>query len=177
MNKRFSVIVAAVLVLFAGPVVSAQGETSLILTDTQVGLIKANCIGVQSTLTRIHTNDALSRVNLGREYETISSKFMAPMNSRVALAKLDSVEMVKTTVAFNDKLDEFRSAYQQYEQTLLKAIQTKCKDQPVAFFDTVVLAQQYRDEVRQKVVALGELTTQYSTQVKALRSKAVEANK
>lgn len=171
MNKRFSAIVAAVLVLFAGPVVSAQGESSMVLTDTQIGLIKMNCVSAQSTLTRIHTNDALSRVHLGREYETISSKFMAPMNSRVALAKLDSVEMVKTTVEFNDKLGDFRSSYQQYEQTLLKAIQIKCMDQPVAFYDTVVLAREYRQKVRENVIALGELTTQYSGQVKALRAK------
>lgn len=169
--KRFSLIAACLLVLIAGPVAVAQeDETSLILTDAQISLIKMNCTSVQSTLTRIHTNDALSRVHLGREYETISSKFMAPMNSRVALAKLDGVELVKTTVQFNDKLADFRTAYQQYEQTLVKSIQMKCKDQPVAFFDTVVLAQQYRSKVREHVNSLGELTTQYSSQVKTLRA-------
>lgn len=169
--KRLTLIAASLLVLFTGPVALAQEDPSLTLTDEQVAYIKANCVSVQSTLTRIHTNDALSRVHLGREYETISSKFMAPMNSRVALAKFNGVELVKTTVAFNDKLDDFRTAYQQYEQTLIKAMQMKCADQPVAFFDTVVLAQQYRGNVRDTVNTLGELTTQYSDQVKALRAE------
>lgn len=172
MNKRAFAILAAVLALFASPVARAEGEASLYLTDSQIGLIKMNCVSVQSTLNRIHTNDALSRVHLGREYETISSKFMAPMNSRVALAKLDGVELVKTTVEFDEKLHDFRSAYQQYEQTLLKAIQVKCMDQPVAFYDTVVLAQNYRTKVRENVIALGDLTTQYSNQVKTLRNQA-----
>lgn len=168
MHTRASIISVAFLVLITGPFASAEGGTSLILTDAQVSAIRANCSAVQSTLTRIHTNDALNRVHLGQEYETISSKFMAPMNSRVALAKLDGVELAKTTVTFNQKLTEFRSAYQEYEQTLLRALQLKCSDQPVAFFDTVVLAQQDRAEVRDSVVELSKLVTQYSTQVKAL---------
>lgn len=168
MYKRILIVVAAVLAFFAGPIVSAQE----ILSDAQINTIRANCASVQATLSRIHTNDALNRVHLGQEYETISSKFMASMNSRVALAKLDGVDLAKTTVEFNDELDDFRTTYQQYEQNLLKAIQMKCTDQPVAFFDAVVLAQQGRSEVRETVLGLGTLVVQYGNQVKELRTQA-----
>lgn len=173
MYKRVTIFIATVLVVFTGPLVSAESGTSSILSDAQITSIRGNCVSVQATLSRIHTNDALSRVHLGQEYETISSKFMAPMNSRVALAKLDGVDMAKTTVDFNTRLDEFRSAYQQYEQTLLKSIQMKCTDKPVAFFDSVVLAQQYRAEVRDKVVVLGDLVVQYRGQASTLRAQVV----
>ena len=172
MYKRVIAVLVASLVLVAGPFAYAEEVSPIVLDDAQIESIRANCVGVQATLTRIHTNDALSRVHLGQEYETISSKFMAPMNSRVALAKLDGVEMAKTTVEFNKKIDEFRSAYQQYEQTLLKSMQMKCTDQPVAFFDAVTLAQQYRSTVRDKVVELGDLVVQYRKQVDTLRTQA-----
>ena len=130
----------------------------------------------QSTLNRIHANDALSRVHLGQEYETISTKFMAPMNSRMALAKLDNVALTRTTVDFNTKLSDFRTLYQQYEETMLRTIQTKCVDQPEEFYSSLLQAQSDRSAVRQSVAGLANLVTQYKQQVDALRNQAISAS-
>ena len=176
MFKRLSVVAAAVLALLAGPIVHAEGEGVYMLSDAQISAIRSNCTSIQSILTRIHTNDALSRVHLGQEYETISTKFMAPMNSRVALMKLNGVELAKTTVEFNDSLSTFRSRYQQYEQVLLRSIQMKCADQPVAFYDAVVEARDARALVNEMVEELGSLATQYGNQVKELRSQMLSSS-
>src|SRR4051812_38508816 len=98
MYKRL-VIGSVLLAVIASPFVYADQADDL--TSSQIAVVKANCLSAQSTLNRIHANDALSRVHLGQEYETISTKFMAPMNSRIALAKLDNVELTRTTVDFN----------------------------------------------------------------------------
>lgn len=171
MYKRFIISVIALVVL-SGPFVYAD-SSSTELSDAQVNLVKLNCVSVESTLSRIHANDALSRVHLGQEYETISTKFMAPMNSRVALAKLDGVALTKTTVEFNAKLDKFRSLYQQYEQTMFRAIQIKCVDQPVSFYATLTQAQTDRVAVRQVVAELAELVTQYQQEVTEVRTQAL----
>lgn len=171
MYKRFIITVLALAVV-ASPFVYAD-STSSNLSDNQVSLIKANCISVQSSLNIIHANDALSRVHLGQEYETISTNFMASMNSRVALAKLDGVSLTKTTVDFNSKLNDFRNAYQQYEQTMSKALQTKCTDQPAAFYTTLTQAQSDRVAVRQIVSDLATLTTQYQQEVSDIQSQAL----
>ncbi len=173
MYKRASLAFASLLALVSGPFVYAEGQGAYMLTEPQISAIKANCHSIQSTLTRIHTNDALSRVHLGQEYETISTKFMAPMNSRVALMKLNGVELAKTTVEFNDKLNTFRTRYQQYEQLLLRPIQMKCADQPVAFYDAMVEARDARALVKEMVDGLGSLATQYAGQVKELRTEAL----
>ncbi len=172
MQKRFALIISAVLTL-VGPIAYADDQSALMLTDAQIAQIKSNCVSVQSTLTRIHSNDALSRVHLGQEYETISNKFMAPMNSRVALTRLDSVPLARTTSDFNTMLDDFRSAYQDYDQTMLKAIQMKCTDQPVAYYDTITLAQSHRAIVRSKVIALANLIKQYRDEVNTLKAKVI----
>ena len=173
MYRRFVIVVAALLT-FVSPFVYADSQSSLTLNDSQVSLIRANCTSAQATLNRIHTSDALARVHLGQEYEILSTKLMAPMNSRVALNKLDGVAMTQTTVDFNNKLAEFRSLYQQYEQTTLKAIQMNCVDQPVSFYDTVALARLHRAAVRDSVVSLAGLVQQYATQVNTLEA-SVEA--
>ena len=172
MYKRASLVFASLLALVSGPFAYAEGQGDYMLSEPQIAAIRANCHSIQSALTRIHTNDALSRVHLGQEYETISTKFMAPMNSRVALSKLDGVALTKTTVEFNDNLTTFRSRYQQYEQSLLHTIQMKCTDQPVAFYDAIVTARDNRALVKETVDLLGGLVTQYSNQVKELRSPA-----
>ena len=173
MRKRSTLLFAVGIALLTGPFVHAEGQGIYTLTEAQISAIKSNCLTIQSTLTQIHTNDALSRVHLGQEYETISTKFMAPMNSRVALMKLDGVELTKTTVQFNERLATFRDRYQQYEQLLLRPIQMKCADQPVAFYDALVEARDARELVKEMVDELGGLTTQYSNQVKELRSTAL----
>jgi len=171
MYKRLIIGITSLVVL-SSPFAYADNQ-SVSLTSSQEDLIKANCLGVQSTLNRIHANDALSRVHLGQEYETISTKLMAPMNSRVALAKLDGVDMARTTVDFNNKLDEFRSLYQQYEQTMFSAIQMKCVTQPANFYGTLMQAQTQRASVRASVVELGNLVTQYQQEVATVRTQAL----
>lgn len=149
-------------------------EAAVTLNDETIATIRANCLTTQVTLNRIHESDALARVNLGQQYETISTKLMAPLNSRVALNRLNGVALTQVTVEFNAKLDEFRSLYQQYEQTLLRAIQIKCTDQPVRFYDTLTLARTHRAAVREAVVSLGDLVTRYGEEVGTLRADIKE---
>ena len=169
------VIGSVLLAVISSPFVYADNQSTN-LTESQINIVKASCLSVQSTLNRIHANDALSRVHLGQEYETISTKFMAPMNSRMALAKLDNVALTRTTVDFNTKLSDFRTLYQQYEETMLRTIQTKCVDQPEEFYSSLLQAQSDRSAVRQSVAGLANLVTQYKQQVDALRNQAISAS-
>ena len=170
--RKVIIGMAIVGLVVGGRAVYAEDATSL--TDADLARIRTNCAAVQTTLNRIHESDALARVNLGQQYETISTKLMAPLNSRVALNRLDGVSLTKTTVEFNDKLDEFRTLYQQYEQTLLRAIQIKCEDQPVRFYDTLNLARTHRAAVREAVTSLSKLVSQYGEQARTLRSTLKE---
>lgn len=156
--------------IFGGTAAYAE-DTRATLTDADIANIKSNCVSVQAALNRVQESDTLARVNLAQQYETISNKLMAPFNSRAGLNRLDAVAVTQTTVAFNKKLDEFRTLYQQYKETLNRAIQLKCVDQPVTFYDTLTLARDHRAAVREAVVSLGGLIKQYATQVQALHEQ------
>lgn len=171
MQKRFAIIAISLLVL-TGPIVRAEDPSSLLLTDDQIALIKVNCLDVQSTLQRIHSSDALARFNLGQQYNIISTKLMAPMNSRISLNKLNGVAMTQTAVDFNSEIDRFNSMYQQYEETMQRALKTNCRDQPVSYFDTVSLARDHRAAVRDSVDKINQLLKQYEAQFDALRASA-----
>lgn len=173
MYKRV-LITSSLLVLIASPFVSAEeASPSINLTPDELTTISTNCVSTQTTLTRIFSNDVLSRVHLGGEFETISSKYMAPMNSRIALNKLDGVTLTKTTVDFNDKLRQFRERYQTYKETMSHVTQMNCASNPADFFDAVEKARTDRAAVHDSVVSLESLAKQYRTQVSDLRARTL----
>ncbi len=176
MMYRSAVLSLASLLLITGPIVRAEDQ-SLVLDDAQIEKIRTNCLDVQSTLERVHASDALARVNLGQRYENISTKLMAPLNSRIAFNRLDNVELTKTTIEFNTELDNFRSLYQQYEQTMLRAIQMKCRDQPVSFYDTITLSRDHRSAVHESVLKMGGLLKQYGLQFETFKTNVLKPKK
>lgn len=168
---RSALIAATLLVGLTSVTVRAEDQSSLLLTDAQIAQVSQRCVQVQSILFRLRANDGLRRLTLGRQYDVIASKLMAPLNSRVALNKYDGVELTKTTVDFNRQLDDFRSKYQMYEQTISGLVGLKCKDQPVTFYDGVIIARDQRAQVRASVDKLNALLAQYNTQVDELAQK------
>jgi hypothetical protein len=162
--QKISLIAVAIIVTLTGGVAQAQEQTPLILDDAQISHIRTRCVDVQSFLSRLRANDGLRRVNLGQQYETISTRLMAPMNSRIALNKLDGVDLTKTAVDFNTQLDVFRESYREYEKAITTTIDMKCKDQPVTFYDSVMAARAKRVVLKESMAELSVLLQRYSTQ-------------
>ena len=160
------------LAIYISPL--AHAETATPLSDGQVSLVRVNCVATHATLERIHASDALARVNLGREYETISTKLMAPMNSRIALNSLNASEVARTTADFNSELQEFRATYQRYEQTVNQLLQHDCSKDPSGFYKAIQQARIYRAQVREIVTSMSGLTTQYRTQLETVKQQAVK---
>lgn len=166
--KRVVICLAAIASILVSPFVRAE-ENFATLNDSQLALIRTNCVATRASLERLHANDALARVNLGREYETISTKLMAPMNSRIALNNLNGIATTKTTADFNSELADFRTSYQQYEQTVARTLETDCKKSPADFYHGVEQARIYRSEVRESVVKMSALIKQYKTDVESIQ--------
>lgn len=138
------------------------------LSGYQIDVLRQHCVTSQAQLKRLQTSDALLRANLGQRYENISVRLMAPMNSRVALAGHDGVELTTTTVAFNTRLDAFRADYTHYESALTALVRMDCKAQPVEFYQALQDTRLKREVVHEDVQALGSLVSQYRAQFERL---------
>ena len=167
-------LVLALLLSLSGPLVFADTQNAVALSSQQLAVLRSNCLSVQSTLQRIHTNDALSRVYLGQEYEIISTKLMAPMNSRVALNKLDSVALTETTVDFNAELDIFRALYRDYDQNVARGLAINCRADPGGFYAILVQARTGRAKVRASVAKMQGFVTEYRSHIGQLQSQSVK---
>ena len=173
MKRTFLAVVMIATAALGSP---AYAEPVAPLSNDQLTQIKQNCVRVKSNLRRIHANDGLVRVNQG-QYEVIATRLMAPLNSRIALNRLDGVELAKTTVEYNTQLAAFRSEYRQYEEKLSELLRTDCTDQPVEFYYLIKPVRERRKRVADVALRLNQLLSQYGSQVDVFYSKHFPANK
>lgn len=165
-SKRLASLFAAILVIFVAPLVSAEAQP---LTDAQINVIRQNCGQAQQILQRLQRNEAATRVNRGREYET-TLRLMASFNGRVALNKLNAPVLAATTSQVEAKFDAFRADYIAYDDQLEVVLKLKCSEQPVTFYDELTLAREARARVAQDVQDIDTLLDQYQAALGELKS-------
>ena len=139
---------------------SAEG-----LTNEQREHIKANCVGIKSSLTQLHVSDALLRVNRGQLYETMASKLMDKFNGRLSSNRLDNKAMTTVSGNYYTALATFRSDYIAYENKLSSAIAIDCTQQPDAFHEAVEEARELRFTVHADVEKLHTIIDDYRSSV------------
>lgn len=131
------------------------------MTDAHVERIQANCNDAQTTLQQLHTSDGPLRVNRGQVYDSISTKLMTRLNSRLALNKLDGSALVKITSQYDKALSSFRSDYKLYDNQMSATLAINCRKQPVAFYDAVAKARKLRETVHNDVTEMHRLIAEY----------------
>lgn len=163
--KRFIVFISVVTMITVAGVAwhaSVQAEDTP-MTEAHIARIRDNCLDAQSTLRQLHASDALLRVNRGQLYESISTKLMAPLNSRISLNRLDGVSLVAIAATYEGQLAYFRQSYQQYEEAMSQTLKINCTNQPVAFYDSVADARAKRKKVHESTTALHNTISDYRT--------------
>lgn len=163
---------AGAAVFGATSIVSAQQSTQM--TDAHMQRIQQNCGEALSTIQRLHTNDGPLRVNRGQSYDSISTKLMSRMNSRLALNKLDGSSLVKITAKYDQELAAFRTNYKKYDDQMSNILQIDCRRQPVSFYDAVNKARELREQVHQNTVILNKYIIEYETEFIAIKDQLVQ---
>lgn len=136
-------------------------DESQSITEAHIERIRTNCVDAQSTLFQLHTSDAGLRVNRGQLYESIATKLMAPLNSRIVLNRLDSVTLVSIADQYNKQLQQFRAQYKDYDEAMAAALKLNCVNQPVAFYDKVVETRAKRQLAHESAMTLHKTIQQY----------------
>ncbi len=171
-TRVFAVIVAIVL-LVSPRTVLAVSQQPAPLTSSQIEHIRNNCGDTQTAISSVSATDAVAFVNIIQQLDPLSNRLMAPMNSRVALNKLDSVALTKTTVDFNAEATKFQSLYRDYVKSVNATTVMGCYNQPVEFYDNLTLLLQKRALVRASYERLMSLMAQYRSQVQVVEKNAL----
>lgn len=177
--KRFLVAGSLLAALVIGAVMLHSMTTlaDVPMTEAHIQRIRDNCSEAQSALSQLHATDALLRVNRGQLYESISTKLMEPFDSRLALNNYNAPNLVSIAASYDRQLTDFRSKYQQYEESMSTTLEINCRNQPVAFYDSVAATRDERNKVHQSALALHSLITSYQQAFEAFAKTFKESSK
>lgn len=166
--NRFLATVAFVTATLIGAVVFgvvASAEDIVPMTDEHIARIRTNCVDAQATLFQLHASDAGLRVNRGQLYESISTKLIAPFNSRIVLNRISDETLLTTAAQYDRQLLAFRQQYQQYEEAMSATLDINCVNQPVAFYDSVTDTRAKRKLTHEATVELHKTIQRYGAEV------------
>lgn len=162
-KSRLVIFLTANLVLFVGLAPTVFAEEATTITDEQLVQVRSHCSEIKTTLKQLHASDAVVRVNRGKLYERLSTKLMAPLNSRIALNRLDGTSLVSITSEYEKHLTTFRTTYQDYEEGLSDLITINCLTQPARFYNVLEDVRSKRELVYESVNVLAQDIASYKT--------------
>lgn len=169
MRKALLVVLSLCLVVIVatihGDITTAQttnegqlkpGADSQVLHD-----VSFNCLAVKFKLSKVHEDDGLSRVNLGQSYDSVSTKLMARLNSRIVQSRLDGAELIKKASEYETALNDFKNDYQTYEVQMNDLIKSDCSTQPQTFYSNLQSVRDLRSKVENDTKQLNRLIKEY----------------
>ncbi|PID31509.1 hypothetical protein CR983_00610 [Candidatus Saccharibacteria bacterium] len=169
--RRLSVVLLLAAAIVSASPASASELDARVLTDAQIDGIQRQCPAAKQRLRELHAADKVLRVNMMQQYEWISKRLMAPLNSRIALNGLDGVALSATSVSFASQVDAFREAYTRYDDATGQLRGIDCAKEPVRFYAALEAARVLRGEVDSITKKLAETGKQYRAQVDEFAKK------
>lgn len=157
--------VGAILAL--GGFALAEGENSTQSSEEKILTVVEQCSSIKKHFAKIHSTDALKRVNLGQFYELISNNLMAKMNARIILNRFNGADLVKISSDFDQNIEYFRDNYTKYETELKRLEKQNCSNATDAreFYAQLEKVRSSRREVEFNVSKLSELAKEYQKSV------------
>jgi hypothetical protein len=143
-------------------------------TETQIEKIQSECSNIKNHLKKLRSNDALMRVNLGQNYETISTRLMANLNVRISTNKLNGAKLVEKSAEFNENIGYFRDNYQIYEKELVKLTEIDCTKKPRDFYIQLERVRYYRSELNFNTTKLAEIGKEYKSSLSEFKDKEIK---
>ena len=161
--SRIFIAIRASVLLMGSPVLAedVKSDSAKKATALQGQKIVRECKNIQNQLGRLRSNDALIRVNLGQNYEVISSRLMANLNTRIVSNKLNGSELVALSAEFSENLEYFRENYQIYERDLTKLSHMDCSKAADKFYDQLEIVRYQRSELNFNTTKLHEIAEEY----------------
>ncbi len=154
----------SVLVLVTTSGASAESAP---LSDAQLNSVLANCSIAQVTLGRVQQSDKPARINRGFRYDSLL-KLMVKLNTRAAQNRLDSPDLFKIIIDYENEIKEFTNTYTVYDDALSYIQNMNCKEKPTDFYDLLTTIRDNRVLLQEIVGRIDAHLDAYQANAKAL---------
>lgn len=163
---RAVVFVALVFAVIVGPFVRAEEQP---LSEAHLNVIRTNCISARPSFYRVQQSDKTARINRGYNYE-MTLRLMVAFNSRAALNRVDSPNLLTITSDYEKKFKDFSALYTQYDENLSKLAKFDCREQPSAYYELLRQTRTQRVDLNTSVSAMDQLLADYQQAVNAVKT-------
>lgn len=173
-TKRISlslIILAVSLLIPALPVFATDAspapdddKSQTALTEEKSQAIMQNCSNIKQSLTQLQRADSRTRTYLGSAYESISGRFITPLNLRMVKNGTPSTELFRIQNDFTARQNDFRNTYVGYMRELESLIAIDCSAHPQEFYDKLNTVRTEREKLHQITRQISQLVDeQYKT--------------
>lgn len=169
--KRSLLFLSIFLTLVVSPVTRAEAVP---LTEQYIASIKSGCTDALQGILRVQKSEAATRVNRGREYESLL-RLVAAFNSRVVLNKQEAPALTSTAAKLQTKFTDFREHYLDYADKIDATLEINCKTAPVTFYDNLTAAREARAKVATDIKDMDTLLDEYQKSLDELKLQLAKA--
>ncbi len=155
-----------VSVTFSIPVSALSSEKS--------GAISQHCGSIKQSLKSLQKTDARSRSYLGSVYETLVSKYIAPMNMRLVESGRPNVNLTDLHSTILEVRKKFVNEYTSYSQSFEELLGIDCQSNPNAFYEQLNNTRKKRSEVSNISNNLRSLFSEYLGGIYKVRDTILE---
>lgn len=164
--KSFRNITCILLAILIVPVAAYAQDPVAVRYQT----ISDRCQSLQQLLDELQRRDLVSRTNLGREYENVA-RLLSAFNQRVKSNNLNAQPFEQLTADFNSATSQFRSAYVEYDDSLIALRQIDCKQKPAEFDAQLTRTRELRDMTEGTATHANAISGQYRTLMVQLQAE------
>ena len=152
---RFRVILIALILTF---LLSIPGfATNAKLNEKQSASITSICNTIRQDLKNLQRTDARARTYFGSIYETISSKYLKPLNIRIVNNDSSNPTLLKLQSDLAEARTTFSEDYIKYSKSLEELVNIDCRVDPTGFYDLYVSTREKRAIVSSDIKALNNI--------------------
>ena len=134
-------------------------NTKIELSDAIRSKIVTNCSSLRQSLKLLQRADARARTYFGSIYETVSSKYITPLNIRLVKNNLSSVGLIELQTSLAEKKSTFSTDYISYSRSLEELIAIDCRLEPEDFYEKLIETRSKRKAVSKDMATLNSLVT------------------
>lgn len=128
--------------------------------DTRTQLIVDRCSQILSELSEVQRRDLVARTNMGREYENIDKQLTA-FTQRVHNNNFNQQPFADTLTQYHDAVNQFRSAYVSYDDSMTELQNIDCKKQPADFSNKLQQTRTLRQAAQDHVAQINSALSHY----------------
>ncbi len=139
------------------------------LTEAEKSYLIQNCDTLKTGLKRLAVSDSKTRTYFGGIYETISSKYIIPLNLRLVKNNYSFPELTSLQSSVASSRAKFSSDFIAYSKSLEDLIATDCKTSPETFYEKLIKTRSARSLVKSDLESLNELLKSHYSLVKNLK--------